>query len=68
LLLAGDLADSLPAAEALQHRAARTARPAWQFDTALGERKLCEQLKVASLQGFNAHRTCRRPTPPPPRC
>ena len=49
----GDLADSLPAAIA-QHRAARTARPAWQFDTALGERKLCALLKVASLQGFNA--------------
>ena len=49
----GDLADSLPAA-ITQHRAARTARPAWQFDTALGERKLCALLKVASLQGFNA--------------
>jgi DNA mismatch repair protein MutS len=33
---------------------ARTARPAWQFDTALGERKLCAQLQVASLAGFNA--------------
>ncbi len=31
-----------------------TTRPAWQFDAALGERKLCEQLKVASLQAFNA--------------
>jgi DNA mismatch repair protein MutS len=49
----GDLADTLPAA-ITQHRAARTARPAWQFDTALGERKLCALLKVASLQGFNA--------------
>jgi len=49
----GDLADSLPAA-ITQHRAARTARPPWQFDTALGERKLCALLKVASLQGFNA--------------
>ncbi len=39
---------------ALQVRAARTARPAWQFDTALGERKLCAQLQVASLGGFNA--------------
>jgi DNA mismatch repair protein MutS len=36
------------------HRAARTARPAWQFDSALGERKLCEQLQVATLAGFNA--------------
>jgi len=31
-----------------------TNRPAWQFDAALGQRKLCEQLGVASLQGFNA--------------
>ena len=38
----------------LQHRAARTQRPDWQFDTALGVRKLCGLLKVASLQGFNA--------------
>ncbi len=38
----------------LQARGARTARPAWQFDSALGERKLREQLQVASLQGFNA--------------
>ncbi len=38
----------------LQARCARTARPAWQFDAALGERKLREQLQVASLAGFNA--------------
>jgi DNA mismatch repair protein MutS len=31
-----------------------THRPAWQFDSALGARKLCEQLHVASLAGFNA--------------
>ncbi len=31
-----------------------TARPGWQFDRALGERKLREQLKVAHLSGFNA--------------
>ncbi len=31
-----------------------TNRPSWQFDTALGLRKLCEQLGVASLQGLNA--------------
>jgi DNA mismatch repair protein MutS len=31
-----------------------TERPAWQFDAALGMRKLCEQLRVASLAGFNA--------------
>ncbi|WP_416222147.1 DNA mismatch repair protein MutS [Sphaerotilus sp.] len=29
-------------------------RPHWQFDPALGERKLREQLKVAHLAGFNA--------------
>jgi len=29
-----------------------TARPAWQFDAALGVRKLCEQLGTASLQAF----------------
>ena len=38
----------------LQARGARTARPAWQFDSKLGERKLCEQLQVATLAGFNA--------------
>jgi DNA mismatch repair protein MutS len=37
-----------------QARAARTARPAWQFDTDLGVRKLCAQLQVASLAGYNA--------------
>ena len=35
-------------------RAARTPRPAWQFDAALGERKLCAQLEVASLAGYGA--------------
>ncbi|MDE2566055.1 MAG: DNA mismatch repair protein MutS, partial [Burkholderiales bacterium] len=39
---------------AAQARAARTARPAWQFDSALGERKLREQLQVASLAGWGA--------------
>lgn len=33
-----------------------TNRPGWQFDTQLGVRKLCEQLGVASLAGFNAER------------
>jgi DNA mismatch repair protein MutS len=37
-----------------QARGARTARPGWQFDSILGDRKLCEQLQVASLAGFNA--------------
>ncbi len=43
-----------PAPALLQSPAARTARPAWQFDSALGERKLREQLQVATLAGFNA--------------
>ncbi len=43
----------LPLAVA-QAKTARTARPVWQFDSPLGERKLREQLQVASLQGFNA--------------
>jgi DNA mismatch repair protein MutS len=37
-----------------QARGARTARPGWQFDSILGDRKLREQLQVASLAGFNA--------------
>jgi DNA mismatch repair protein MutS len=45
--------DHVPAALP-QTRAAITHRPAWQFDAALGARKLCEQLRVASLAGFNA--------------
>ena len=50
------LADTLQATRGagLSH-AAQTARPAWQFDSALGERMLREQLQVASLQGYNAH-------------
>jgi DNA mismatch repair protein MutS len=35
-------------------RCALTSRPAWHFDAALGQRKLCEQLEVASLAGFAA--------------
>lgn len=49
--------DQVPAALArvlAQARAALTHRPDWQFDGALGLRKLCEQLRVASLAGFNA--------------
>ena len=54
LLLSQQVATGdLPAA-ITQHRAARTARPDWQFDAALGVRKLCALLKVASLQAFNA--------------
>ena len=45
--------DDVP--QALQQSgAAITHRPAWQFDSALGQRKLCEQLRVATLAGFNA--------------
>ena len=36
------------------HRFTLTTRPVWQFDTALGKRKLCEQLGTASLQAFDA--------------
>ena len=43
----------LPSA-VLQLRGARTGRPSWQWDSALGERKLREQLQVASLAGLNA--------------
>ena len=35
-------------------RAALTPRPAWQFDTDLGRRKLCAQLQVLSLAGYDA--------------
>ncbi len=41
-----------PALDAI--RATVTRRPAWQFDAALGVRKLCEQLGVASLHGHDA--------------
>jgi DNA mismatch repair protein MutS len=47
-----DQADVPPALSA--HTASRTVRPAWQFDAALGRRKLCEALKVAHLAGFGA--------------
>jgi DNA mismatch repair protein MutS len=45
--------DHVPAA-LLASRTSVTHRPSWQFDTGLGQRKLCEQLRVASLAGFNA--------------
>jgi DNA mismatch repair protein MutS len=35
-------------------RCASSARPAWQFDAALGARRLLDQLKVASLASWNA--------------
>jgi DNA mismatch repair protein MutS len=45
--------DRVPAA-VIASGAALTERPAWQFDAALGQRKLCAQLRVAHLDGFNA--------------
>ncbi|GAP35750.1 DNA mismatch repair protein MutS [Piscinibacter sakaiensis] len=45
--------DDVPAALG-EVRAAVTHRPAWQFDAALGLRKLCAQLEVASLAGYDA--------------
>ena len=45
--------DALPGAVAASGIAI-TQRPAWQFDAALGVRKLCAQLQVATLAGFNA--------------
>ncbi len=53
LLAQRDAQAVLPAAIA-QHPSARTTRPDWQFDAALGERKLCALLKVGSLAGYNA--------------
>ena len=35
-------------------RASLTVRPAWAFDAALGERKLCDQLQAASLAAWDA--------------
>ncbi|HEY9064665.1 MAG TPA: DNA mismatch repair protein MutS, partial [Burkholderiaceae bacterium] len=49
--------EQAPAALQVLQNAARTTithRPAWQFDSALGERKLREQLRVANLAGYNA--------------
>ncbi|MBC7717781.1 MAG: DNA mismatch repair protein MutS [Pseudorhodobacter sp.] len=45
--------EHIPAALA-QAKTSITHRPVWQFETALGQRKLCDQLRVASLVGFNA--------------
>ena len=35
-------------------QAVLTHRPAWQFDSGLGQRKLCEQLQVRSLEAYGA--------------
>ncbi|MEO8299606.1 MAG: DNA mismatch repair protein MutS [Burkholderiales bacterium] len=53
LLLPGDAGERWPAA-VRACGAALTARPAWQFEADLGQRKLREQLRVAHLAGFNA--------------
>ncbi|GAB4204469.1 MAG: DNA mismatch repair protein MutS [Tibeticola sp.] len=40
--------------DAAEHHASLNARPAWQFDAALGRRKLLEQLQAASLDAWGA--------------
>jgi len=40
--------------DAAEHRTSLNARPAWQFDAALGRRKLLEQLQAASLDAWGA--------------
>ncbi len=54
VLLARDSSASGQAEALAGLRCAMTARPPWQFDSSLGQRKLCEQLGVVSLQGLNA--------------
>ncbi len=55
LAAAETLVDRDRAPPALQQvKTAVTHRPSWQFDVALGQRKLCQQLGVASLAGFDA--------------
>ncbi|MEN9893686.1 MAG: mismatch repair protein MutS [Pseudomonadota bacterium] len=53
LISQADATAALPPA-VLQLRVPRTVRPDWQFDTALGLRKLCALLQVASLQAYGA--------------
>ncbi len=50
VLVDGDL----PAANGDSAATTITRRPTWQFDSALGARKLCAQLRVASLAAFGA--------------
>ncbi len=50
---AGSLRERLPAV-LRDAGASLTPRPAWQFEADLGRRKLCEQLGVAHLDGFQA--------------
>jgi DNA mismatch repair protein MutS len=62
VLIDRDLLEQGPLAAllaAVQSNLVWTSRPPWQFDTALGQRKLCEQLRVSHLGGFNAQElTC----------
>ncbi len=48
------VADDLPEGSYEPGATTITRRPSWQFDAALGARKLLAQLKVASLAGFGA--------------
>ena len=61
VLHGGDLAPAAEAelrswldAAAAAMRPALTVRPAWAFDAALGQRKLCDQLQAATLAGWGA--------------
>ncbi|MDM7455915.1 MAG: DNA mismatch repair protein MutS, partial [Tepidimonas sp.] len=61
VLHGGDLAPAAEAqlrswldAAATAVRPALTVRPAWAFDAALGQRKLCDQLQAATLAGWGA--------------
>ena len=46
--------DRLKRVRASSHALYLTARPEWQFDTALGQRKLLDALQAASLSSWNA--------------
>ena len=48
-------ADDLPPGSFDADLLTPTRRPAWQFDSALGLRKLCAQLRVASLAAYGAN-------------
>ena len=54
VLISGELHEERRPLALRQAGVPLTSRPHWQFDPALGERKLREQLKVAHLAGFNA--------------
>ena len=48
------VATDLPAGTFDSEATTVTRRPEWQFDAALGQRKLCAQLRVASLAAYGA--------------